>query len=167
MHTLESHAEVITGRIQWELLILYLPCEQVRRHIRSVSPCHLFLLLIFRMSNEYIESTHTWMSVARKVQVAIGSERREHLITRSVDWRTERFGTTEPRRQNHRAPYIQSTHAAGSITHEVEPLAVRRHSRMSITRQCVLGYLAFRRTAPGSITAVRLPYFRKTGVVRV
>ena len=115
-----------------------------------------------------VETSHSGMSVGREIKVSVGPEGRKHLITGSIYLWSEIL-------QVHRliiryqpaSPDVKSSITSWHVTHEIEPFSIGRYCRMGKTRQGVIGYLQFRRFAPGSIRALRYHDGGISGIVRV
>ena len=69
VHTFERHAEVVALRV-----------ERIPRMFNGVAT------VLIRRCDVDVQTTHAHMTVAREVKVAVGTERREHLVARRVDW---------------------------------------------------------------------------------
>ena len=105
----ERHAEVVGLRV-----------ERIARVFQFVSSCALV-----NLCDEDVEAAHARMAVARKIEVAVGTEGREHLVARRVDGVAQILNTTESAAaQELDAPDVESALAARHVRTEVEPLAV-------------------------------------------
>ena len=94
------------------------------------------------------------MAVAGEVEVAVGAEGGEQLVAGRVDGCAQVLGTARlVVGQQSCAPDVVAPQTAGHVAHEVEPLAVGRHSRVGVAGERVLGNAHLGGLAPGGIAA--------------
>ena len=82
------------------------------------------------MSNEYVQSAEAGMPVAREIQVAVGTERWEHLVAGGVDRLAQVLQPHKPVTVHLNAPDVVASQSAGHITDKVQPHPIGRDGRM-------------------------------------
>ena len=150
MYALERHPEVVGLRVE-----------------RIAGVADVILAVLSHRGYEDVESAHARVAVAREVEVAVGAERREHLVARSVDGFAEVLHAAESRRRDACAPDVEAAHSARHVAREVEPLAVGRHCGVGIARQRVGSDLQFRGLAPCGVGSRRRDDLRVARICRV
>ena len=108
------------------------------------------------LCDEDVETSHSRVAVAREVEVAIGSEGREHLVARRVDGVAQVLNATECSSYESDSPNVKSTLSTRHIRTEIEPLAIGRDGGVGVAGECVVGDFHFRRFPPCGVRAVGL-----------
>ena len=75
----------------------------------------LVLPLGIDLGNEYVEAAHARMAIGGKVEVAVGSERWEHLVTGRIDRLAEILHASQASLGDAYAPQVKPSLAAGHI----------------------------------------------------
>ena len=115
-----------------------------------------------------VESAHAAASVAGEIEFAVGAERREALVARRVNGRSEIFNRANAvAARDAGAPKVEAAHAARHVGGEIEPAAVGRGGRVGVRGERVGGDFQSLGLAPCRVGAVGSPYFRHTGILRV
>ena len=121
VQSLERHAEVIALRVQRIARVQHLVFPGLAVHL-----CHID-----------VESAHAHVSVAAEIEVAVGAERREHLVARCVDRLTEVFHTAQSCGSEAYAPDVETAHASGHVADKIQPFAIGADGGVGITAQRV------------------------------
>ena len=125
--SLESHSEVIALRVERVSGMLYRPGLLARSPDIGIWFC-----------DEDVESAHTWMSVRREVEVAIGTECWEFLISGSINRFTHiLYGDYIASGSELCAPYIKSSHSPRHVRSEIEPTSIWGNCGMSEIRESI------------------------------
>ena len=73
------------------------------------------------------------MTVGREIEVAVGTEGGEHLVTGGVDGFSEVFQTAHLVANELATPDVEASQTTGHIAGEIQPLPVRRDGGMGET----------------------------------
>ena len=122
VRALEGHAEVVALRIE-RIAGMFQEVASVASHLRD----------------EDVEASHSGMSVGREIEVAVGPERRKHLVALCIDGFSKVLHAGRSRCGEPDTPDVESSLAARHVACEVEPLPIGRDGRMGIARQRVAG----------------------------
>ena len=150
MHSFESHAEVISRRVERILLILH-----------DGASNGIFV------GDEDVQTSHARVTIGREIEVAIRTERREHLVTRCVDRTSEVLHATKATLQNACAPDVQTAFTTLCIADKIEPLTIGTDCWMCKGCERVARNHTFGWFAPRGIATLRLPDFSIARIVGI
>ena len=106
------------------------------------------------LGTEDVEAAVARMAVRGEIHHRVGAHIREHLVAGSVDPFAEVLERACAFAQVD-APDVFAARAAGHVGCEIEPVAVGRHSRMAVARECVGRDLELNGRAPLGIASLR------------
>ena len=102
---------------------------------------HVFDLpmLVFPMTNSFenIQSSHSGMTIGRKIESSVIQNIRKHFITRRINFRAKIYDLRYTFPKEFSFPNIFATVSARHIRNEIKITALRRYSRMRKNRKTV------------------------------
>ena len=118
----KGHTKIISHGINRETHIFYFPPTGYR----------------IQIGTENIKSSHTGMTIRRKVQLSFRAKCRKHFVTRCINIRSQIVYIPETVLNYIDPPQIESAVSSRHIRNKIKKISLRRHSRMSHRRERII-----------------------------